>query len=222
MVRWAGITHPLGKRMRLLANHGIDVVLDVGANEGQYAKEMRLAKYKGRIVSFEPMGGAFARLAAAARSDRAWQAVQLGLGDVDEQAEIQVAANSISSSLLPMLPAHAEAAVHAETVGSTTVTIRRLDEVFDDYVQPGEKTYLKIDVQGYELHVLRGAEGILDRIEGLQMELSLLPLYEGAPLYREVIDWVADHGFSLMGIEPGFTHPVTGRLMQFDGVFYRE
>jgi FkbM family methyltransferase len=222
VIRWTGFKHPLGKRMRLLRHYGITTVLDVGANEGQYARELRLARYRGRIVSFEPMEEVYARLAAAAKADPSWEAVQLALGNEDENAKMHVSGNSISSSLLPMLPAHEEAAENASYVGFTPITVRRLDEVFDRYVRPDDKTYLKIDVQGYEMHVLEGATGILDRISGLQIELSLVPLYEGGPLYGDVIAWANARGFALMGIEPGFGHPASGRLLQFDGVFYRE
>lgn len=224
VIRWTGFQHPLGKRMRLLRHYGITTVLNVGANEGQYARERRMARYRGRIVSFEPMGEAYARLAAAARSDPSWDwdAVQLALGDEDKDADIHVSGNSISSSLLPMLPAHLEAAVNASFVGSVPVTVRRLDEVFDQYVRPDDKTYLKIDVQGYEMSVLEGATAVLDRIVGLQIEMSLVPMYEGGPLFGDIVAWANAHGFALMGIEPGFAHPVSGRLLQFDGVFYCE
>jgi len=100
--------------------------------------------------------------------------------------------------------------------------VRRLDKVFDQYVRPDDKTYLKIDVQGYEMHVLEGATAVLDRIVGLQIEMSLVPMYEGGPLFGDIVAWANAHGFALMGIEPGFAHPVSGRLLQFDGVFYCE
>src|SRR4051812_28152839 len=64
---------------RLLARHGISVILDVGANEGHFGWDMRELGYRGRIVSFEPMREAFGRLARAAASDTGWQAVHCGL-----------------------------------------------------------------------------------------------------------------------------------------------
>jgi FkbM family methyltransferase len=206
----------------LMRHYGISTVLDVGANEGQYARELRLARYRGRIVSFEPLPDAFARLEAAARSDPKWITARLALGDASSEAQIRVSANSISSSLLPQTDTHLRAAINAEVVATTPVTVRRLDEVFDEYVPPGEKTYLKIDVQGFELKVLEGSTGVLDRIAGMQIEMSLVRLYEGGPLYDEIVDWAKGHGFALMGIEPGFADHASGRLYQVDGIFYRE
>ena len=164
----------------------------------------------------------FAQLSAAARSDRQWDAVHLALGDADTTANVSIAANSVSSSFLPQTAAHMDAAINSAVVASAPTTIRRLDGVFDEYVHPGDVNFLKLDVQGYEMRILEGATGVMDRIVGLQVELSLVPMYEGGPLFGEVVEWAAIHGFALMGLEPGFRHPKTGRLLQVDGVFFRE
>jgi hypothetical protein len=80
---------------------------------------------------------------------------------------------------------------------------------------------LKIDTQGYEMAVLRGAEKMLPRLAGVQLELSLAPLYEGQTLYLELIDWLRARGFDLWSVIPGFVDPSSGRMLQFDGVFFR-
>src|SRR3954470_24908955 len=130
---------------RLLARHNITLILDVGANEGHFGWDMRELGYKGRIVSFEPLKDAFARLQASASRDPGWQAVHLGLGDRDETRVIHVAANSQSSSLLPMLEAHSEAAPESRYQADESVTVRRLDGVLADYRRPGDAIFLKID-----------------------------------------------------------------------------
>lgn len=221
LVRWTGLQHPLGQRMRMLRYHGVTVVLDVGANGGQYGRELRLARYRGRIVSFEPLAAPFAGLAEAARSDPKWDAVRLALGDSDGEATINVSVNSVSSSLLPVLPASTTAAAGSAFAGVESIAVRRLDGVFDQYVLAGDVTFLKLDVQGYELHALTGAAGVIERITGIQAEMSLVPLYEGAPLFTDIVAWAEEHGFSLMGLEPGFAEPSTGRLLQVDGIFFR-
>ncbi len=222
IIRWTGLQHPLGQRMRLFRHYGVSVVLDVGANEGQHGHELRLARYDGRIVSFEPMAAPFAVLATAARSDPGWDAIRLALGETDTEIEINVSRNSVSSSILPILPASVEAAAMTSFVREETVAMRRLDGIFDRYVRAGEVTFLKLDVQGYELHALAGATDVMDRIAGIQAEMSLVPLYEGAPLWTDIVAWAKEHGFALMGLEPGFAHPSSGRLLQVDGIFFRE
>jgi hypothetical protein len=81
--------------------------------------------------------------------------------------------------------------------------------------------FLKIDTQGYELPVLEGATRTLKRCVGVQAEMSLLPLYQGQVLFREIIGWLEQREFELWSLLPGFSDPATGRLLQVDGVFFR-
>ena len=115
---------------RLLEHCSIDLVLDVGANSGHYASELRAHGYAGRIVSFEPLESAHAQLAAAAEGDLRWRvAPRMALGDAEGKIDIHVAGNSLSSSILDMLPEHERAAPGSAYVGSETVPVRRLDIV---------------------------------------------------------------------------------------------
>jgi FkbM family methyltransferase len=207
------------RRERLLAARGITLVLDVGANEGQYARRLRAAGYSGQIVSFEPLTGVFARLERAAAGDPAWEARRAALGDADGEAEINVAANTYSSSLLPMRERHFRSAPTSAYVGSERVPLARLDSIWNELVRPDDRVWLKLDVQGYESRVLDGAEGVLDRVDVLQAELALVPLYEGDPPWRELVDRLAGRGFRLAGLEAGFEDPDTGELLQIDGIF---
>lgn len=206
----------------LLAHHRIDLVIDVGASDGEFARELRLAGFRGPIVSFEPLRAAHRELTANAGGDPDWRvAPRMALGERDCEATIHVAANSRSSSLLPMLLSHVEAAPDSSTVATEAVPLRRLDGV-DHLFSGASRIYLKIDTQGYEAAVLAGAQGLLPRIAGIQVELSTVPLYEGQPLYGELLERLRGYGFELWGIAPGFFHPGHGRLLQFDGVFFRE
>ena len=80
---------------------------------------------------------------------------------------------------------------------------------------------MKIDTQGYEDRVLKGATELLNRTTGVQLELSLIPLYKGQLLYDEIIKKLEAIGFELWSINPVFTEPVTGRLLQVDATFFR-
>jgi hypothetical protein len=96
-----------------------------------------------------------------------------------------------------------------------------LDGLWSDIAEPDKRVFLKADVQGYERQVLDGVAGHLDRITGLQLELSMVPLYEGGWLYDEALDWARQQGFLLMRLIPGFTDQRRGQMLQADGVFFR-
>lgn len=208
---------------RLLDQHGIDTVLDVGANTGGYGQALRDIGYRGDILSFEPLGQAYAELTEAAATDVHWHiAPRMALGAEDGEIEINVAGNSVSSSILPMYDAHALAAPQSRYVGTERVRLSRLDSVSHAALGRDRTTLLKIDTQGYEMPVLEGATTLLPHIRGIQLELSLIPLYEGQVTYRDMIDWLAVKGFDLWNIIPGFSDASTGRLLQFDGIFFQK
>ncbi len=208
---------------KLLSTHRIDVVLDVGANNGGYGRFLRKGGYQGDILSFEPLKEAHRALILAAAGDARWQvAPRVALGAEDGEIQINVAGNSTSSSVLPMRALHAEAAPQSRYVGVEQVPLMRLDSIRHPFLGQGRTIMLKIDTQGYEMSVLRGAEALLPYLRGVQLELSLAPLYEGQPLYREVIDWLSDRGFQLWNVIPGFVDRRSGRMLQMDGVFFTQ
>ncbi|MCE2670782.1 MAG: FkbM family methyltransferase [Microcystis sp.] len=216
-------TSEAAKMQRLLAYHNIDLVFDVGANIGQYAKLLRELGYSGRIVSFEPLSSAYSQLKAVSEKDPLWEiAPQTAIGNQEGEIVINIAGNSYSSSALPMLDAHLESAPESAYSGSETVKLSRLDTLAKDYIKSETKSiFLKIDVQGLEKQVLEGATAILPLVKGIKLELSLVPLYEGQVLFKEMIDIVEKLGYELYGIEPGFTAEKTGRMLQMDGIFFK-
>jgi len=208
--------------VQLLRHHGINRVLDVGANDGGYASELRRFGYSGRIVSFEPVREPFLSLVRRVRDDRDWTTWQCAVGAESATVTINVAANNAaSSSVLPMLATHKEAAPSARIVGAEVVSQRTLDDLWPEITELEDRVFLKADVQGYESQVLEGVSEHLDRITGLQLELSMMALYEGGWLYDEALAWAARQGFALMRLIPGFTDQRTGQMMQADGVFFR-
>jgi FkbM family methyltransferase len=208
--------------VHLLKTHRINIVFDVGANVGQYGHFLRDAGYRGRIVSFEPLAAAHAELVLAAKSDALWEiAPRMALSDAAGGAEINVAGNSVSSSLLGMTEAHLAAAPFAANRGTEPVRLERFDAVAGTYLGNGDRGYLKIDTQGYEDRVLAGAQTMIEHVHGLQLELSLLQLYQDQPLFDEMYRRLRDLGFELHAIFPEFYDQTSGRLLQFDGVFFR-
>ena len=219
--RYTPTSSPVARRMHLLATNRINLVFDVGANVGQYASSLREGGYGGRIVSFEPLSSAFSKLQANAKGDSLWEVVNAGLGDHDERATINVAGNSQSSSLLDMLPAHVRSAPVSAYVGKEDITVSRLDSVFSRYHRLGDRAFLKLDAQGYEGKILEGAALSMAQILGIQLEMSIEPLYKNEMPYLEMLGYLAGLGFTLTSIEPGFSDPESGRMLQMDGILYR-
>lgn len=216
----------LARTVRLLKHHDISCVVDVGANDGGFATAIRAHGYTARIVSFEPLQRPFAMLSRKARNDNHWDVRRFAIGDTDAEVTINVSGNAgLSSSVLPMLDSHASVAPDSRYVGTESVRQVRLDKALPDLALGADcRTFLKVDVQGYEHAVLDGAAELFAEgaINGLQLELSLIPLYGGAMTYREALDRADRLGMTLMGLDPVFADPDTGQLLQADAVFFAE
>lgn len=207
-----------------LKSHRVNLVLDVGANAGQYGAGLRRATYKDRIISFEPLSQPFSILEHEVAADPLWECRRYALGNADGTISINVAGNAgQSSSVLPMLQSHQDAYPPANYIGTEVVPIHRLDSVAPEIFRPTDVTFLKIDVQGFEKDVIAGGKStVSDRCVGMQIELSFLPLYEGDMLIHEALDLLHSLGFTLTGLLPGFADPRNGRMLQADGIFFRE
>ena len=210
---------------RLLAalnRHGVTLAVDVGANEGQFSGQLRMIGYAGRMASFEPLAAPHASLAARAKHDPLWHVGRrAAIGERAGTLTLNVARNSVSSSSMRMLPHHLAAAPQSEIVGAESVEVMTLDEALAGVARPEDTLFLKIDVQGAEEKVLAGARHTLARTRVMQMELSLVPLYEGQPLADEMIGRLKHLGFQLADIRQEFVDPRDGRLLQADGLFVR-
>ena len=220
--RYNAVESAEARLFELFKTHRIDTIIDVGANDGGYGKLLRRGGFDGAIVSFEPLEEEHARLVSIAQGDRNWFiAPRMALGSADGEVEIHVAGNSASSSILPMHRTHEDAAPESRYVGVQRVPLRRLDGVSHAAIDSSSQLLLKIDTQGYEMPVLEGAQALLSRASGIQLELSLTPLYDGQVLFVEMIQWLRARGFELWNVIPGFVDPTTARMLQFDGVFFR-
>jgi FkbM family methyltransferase len=204
-----------------LRYNGIGTVLDIGANTGQFGALLRRSGFTGRIVSLEPLNDAFDKLSLRAQADASWSVERAAVSDQVGTLTINVAGNSVSSSVLPMLDRHAAAAPASRYVATEDVPATTVDELVVRHSINPETTLLKVDVQGYEQTVLHGAAKTLDRFGAVRLELSLVPLYGGQSLMHEMVAQLAEHGLDLWVLEPGFTEPTTRRLLQLDGVFFR-
>ena len=210
--------------VRVLDRLAVNVVLDVGANVGQYALRLRSAGYRGHILSFEPLLENFEKLRAQAAGDPAWKVYRLALGREAGELPIQVTGNTVFTSFLP--PNQASRGLFgkfAEVTRIETVPVQSLDGILDGLLQGIDqpRLFLKMDTQGYDLAVCQGAQLTLKQARGVQSELSVLPLYEGMPAWLDVIEYYQKAGFVPAGLFPLNHHPDTLQVIEFDGIFIR-
>lgn len=212
----------LKRRSKIIRTYKIDTLLDVGANVGRYGLLIRKAGYKGKIISFEPLNSAFEELQRKSRKDEKWIVNNYGLGNEQKETEINISKNSYSSSILNILDTHIKSAPNSQYIAKQKIKLKTLDEVFHNFCNENSKIMMKIDTQGFEKNVLDGAQKSLSHINLLQLEMSLVPLYENEILYLEMIHFLRDKGFSLYSLENGFSNHDTGQLLQVDGIFVKE
>lgn len=214
-------TNPEFQLLRGLQYFEIDRILDVGANTGQFASQLRKLGFKGSIVSFEPLLSAHNGLLKTSALDPNWIVhPRCAIGDHEGEIMINVSDNSVSSSILPILESHTRVELKSKVVTQETVPIYRLDTIASTNIDYNNNTLLKIDTQGYEWNVLDGANTILPKLRGVHCEISLVPLYAGQRLWVEVLNRLEKVGLTLWNLQPGFTDMNKGRTLQIDATFF--
>ncbi len=212
------------RRIKLLQHYQIDLVFDIGANKGQYAMGIMDAGYSNRIISFEPLSAVHRVLTEESKGHSKWTvAPRCAVGAITEEIEINISANSVSSTLLNMLDSHIDGAPESKIIGKEKVMVYPLDQIGKEYIHAGDSIFLKIDVQGFEQEVLKGAEQLLGKARGVEMEISLVPLYEGQKwLLPQILEFMSEKGFELKSIMPAFTDHKTGNVLQCNGIFFKK
>jgi FkbM family methyltransferase len=206
-----------------LGHYRISCVLDVGANTGQFGQRLRRLGYRGRIVSFEPVSANLVLLNETAERFPPWSVQQIGLGDIPGELVINVSNHGVFSSFLtPNSFARNAFGDDVEVSARESVRIERLDDVFTDIVRPvrGERMLLKLDTQGYDLKVVAGASRSLEWIDVLLSELSMIPIYDGMPSYREALATYEELGY-LPSVFECVTADVALHGIEFDCLLVR-
>ncbi|MCX7396120.1 MAG: FkbM family methyltransferase [Planctomycetales bacterium] len=206
------------RRRGLLQSMGIKTFLDVGANTGEFAQEVRADGFKGSIISFEPLSEAFKQLSQRADGDPQWTCLNCAIGSETGTATINVAGNSVSSSLLPMASLHSDSAPDSAITRSEEIQVKRLSDLCEQ-LKTEFPAYLKIDTQGFELEVLKSAQTLLSQIPAIELEMSISELYEGQPLFPEVHNYLEGQGYYLHSIEEGFVDRRMDRILQIECIY---
>ncbi|MFO1037153.1 MAG: FkbM family methyltransferase [Geminicoccaceae bacterium] len=211
---------PWAQLVDTLHRNEVGLVVDVGANLGQYARILRREGWQGRILSIEPIPEIRAELAAAAADDPGWTVLPpMAMGDHIGTAILEVSAETDMSSLLPQNDLLREVSPSSHIERRIAVPLQRLDALPE--LRDEQRLFLKLDVQGAEPQALAGAEGLMGRVIGLQVEMALVPVYAGERLWTETIGALGAAGFDLHLLIPGYYERKLGRQLQVDGVFYR-
>ncbi len=202
--------------------YGVDLVIDVGAHEGEYAQRLRSGGYEGEVVSFEPVPRAFEELERKAKDDDRWTVHRLALGREDGATTMNVVHGTLSS-LLPATKLGAGRYPRLQEPEEIEVEVRRLDRVLDELVGgiDGRRPFLKLDTQGFDLDVFAGAGGTIDTFVGLQSELALMGIYKGMPRMRKALATYEKAGFEIAALYPVSRQTRTARVLEYDCVMVR-
>jgi FkbM family methyltransferase len=204
------------RRMRLIERLGIKAVVDIGANAGQYGQKLREHGYAGEILSYEPLPAPFEQLRHLTGRDPSWRAENKAVSNESGSLTMNVARNSVSSSLLKMESRHMDAAPDSAIVSTISVNTVSLRDILRPLAGP---VMVKADTQGYEYPVLLSAGESLKSVALLELELSLVELYKGQTLFRELDGFLLGQGFSLVSMDDGFFDEQRGELLQLDAIY---
>jgi FkbM family methyltransferase len=186
-----------GRLMDLIKALEINVFLDVGANKGFFSKHLRMSGYRGRLLSFEPILEDYRRIEILAKGDADWIVSDLALGAENGSRDFKVIISDGETVLSSFLQLKGQPAFR-----SFSAKIRRLDCILGDMMGDikNPRIFLKMDTQGFDSEVFAGASGWMDRIFGIQSELSVIPLYDGMPHYTDSLNRYEASGFKLMDL----------------------
>ncbi len=205
-----------------LKENKIEHVLDIGANEGQFARGIRYYGYKNKITSFEPLIDVHKKLLKNSEKDKEWRVFRpVALGNKNSKTLINVSENSVSSSLLKITKEHIKNAPQSKFVNKQYTEERKLEEILNEIDTNNQNLFLKIDTQGYEFQVLQGCLNIIEKFKGILVEVSLIELYIGQKKWFEIVDLIQSHGFKLWSVDRGFTNKKNGKTLQVDLCFFR-
>lgn len=210
-------TTPWQQLVCILDHTATKLVLDVGANRGQYADSLRQHGYLGEIRSFEPLPDLNRDLAARSQHDPNWHVdPPMVIGAENGRIEFSRSAEDDMSSVLPQAELQARISPSSAVIERLELDQIRLDRLLGQLTAP---THLKVDVQGYESAVLDGAGDLLHAFSSIQLEMALVPIYQGEVLWQDMVGRLESAGFDLHLVIPGYFERKIARQLQIDGVF---
>ena len=212
----SNVDSPFISIVRNLEDSNVSNVIDVGANVGQFGLDIRRHGFKGQIVSYEPVNETFGLLTQTTRRHQPWKAIQLGLGAAESERTINISGNDgLSSSLLEMGSLHLENFPDSATVSRQNISISTIDNQLVVLGLRPQEIMLKLDVQGFEAEVLKGASQSISKIPLCYLEVSITPLYEGEVSYLPILIELSKYGHEVIDVFRGIKAS-NGKLLQLD------
>lgn len=209
----------------LLKDQGIDLVIDIGANTGQFAESLYDFGYRGRTISFEPVPDAHREISARSSAYPEWTvAERMAIGEKDGEIEFHITDDTKFSSVLPIEDSYSAHNTKSAIVKKELLPIHQLDSVIDKYAPGWEQAtiLLKIDTQGYEQQVISGAAKVMAKAKGLKIEIPIYKIYQDAQLgFYETLRFVEQEGFQPFSFHVEGVDLPTGRVNTMDGLFFR-
>jgi FkbM family methyltransferase len=209
----------------ILADPEIDLVIDVGANEGQFASGIRNLGYKKRLISFEPIPDVFLKLKSKAAAVPNWEVVNCALGSETKKQILNIYDDSKLSSFLEGDGSHTvRFQNNFKQSKQVNLEIRRLDEIWNEKFSSGtvHQIFLKLDTQGYDLEAFKGIGRLKDHVKYILTELSVIPLYKNITPYTQSLEFYENEGFGPIAFIPVTRNHGDGRVIEFDCLLTRK
>jgi len=205
----------LNQIINSIRENGINLVIDVGANVGQFGTDLRNTGYKGKLISFEPASEPFLQLLKRSQKDALWSVFNLGVGNRIEEIDLHLASNSgLSSSILkPGLHSNFFPGIRFDRTEKIQITT--LSNFIKDQKLQECRILLKVDAQGYEGLILEGALEIFDSVISTYLELSLVELYCGEVGALAILNTLSNLGHDISDIRRGIESK-SRKLLQID------
>jgi FkbM family methyltransferase len=209
---------------KIINFHNIEIIFDVGASWGGYAKSLRRFGFKKKIISFEPVNASHEKLLINSLNDSFWHVHKkiIVTNKDNKKQSINVSKDFENSSLLNLTKLHSENHVDAKYSHQEEIECDSLDNLVDQYLENEKNLMIKVDVQGTEMNVLKSVVNNIKRFKLVQIELSLHEMYEKQVLWKEIIAFMNDYNFDIWTIYPGYKKKSIGQLYQFDVIFYNK
>ena len=210
--------------IKSINQNNINSIIDVGANRGQFAEEVFKNSFKGNILSFEPLKleHSFLLDKQFKMKKNNWEIAQrCGLGSSEKKSNINISGMRQSSSILDISEIHTSLYPDSVNIDKEEIDIFPLDKFYSKIINMKKNILLKIDTQGYELEILKGAKKTLKYIDAIYAEVSLVELYKNQPLFDEILEHIKKSGFSVWSVDRAVGNKATGQTYQLDILFIK-